>query len=116
MLHTKQIGTCPISGTGTNVFKITPEINRFICFCAECKKLPKAGGDCIEMVRRYRRVDYKEAAAAIQNHMKKHIGAGQADANAPAKQEVSQERKAPGFDPLRYLATLDAEHESLASI
>ncbi len=38
------VGACPISQTGNaTCFKITPAMNRFICFCAECKKQPEAG-------------------------------------------------------------------------
>ena len=104
------VGCCPVSQLmNPTAFKITPSKNRFICFCAECKKFPKQGGDCIEMVRRFRRVEHREAAAEIA----KYFGAGKAADNAPPKQEVSPERKPTGFDPLVYLETLDTTHDEL---
>src|SRR5271170_3621286 len=75
------VGTCPISQVGGNTaFKITPLMNRFICFCPECKKLTKQGGDNIELMRRLRRCEAREAAAEVQ---KLFSGAGKADDKAP---------------------------------
>jgi hypothetical protein len=109
------VGQCPISQTGNaTVFKLTPSMNRFICFCSSCKQLPKQGGDCIELVRRFRRLDsHREAALEVQ---KLTNGAGKADDNPSPKQEASTPSKPSGFDPLKYLESLDAEHEALASL
>jgi hypothetical protein len=104
------VGSCPISQTGNaTAFKITPKLNRFICFCPECKKFPKQGGDCIELVARMRRVGHREAAAFIS-------GAGKADDNARPQQEVADGRKPSGFDPLKYLASLATEHDALKDL
>jgi hypothetical protein len=110
------VGQCPISQSGnTTAFKLTPSMNRFICFCAECKKLPKQGGDCIELVRRFRRLDsHRAAAQEIARHFN---GANEADDNPSTKQEAASSPSKPsGFVPLTYLASLDAEHEALSGL
>lgn len=108
------VGCCPISQLmNPTAFKVTPSLNRFICFCAECKKQDKPGGDCIELVRRFRRLaSTKEAAAEIQ----KHFGAGKAADNAPEKQEAPPPPKSSGFDPLKYQAGLVADHPALGGL
>jgi hypothetical protein len=88
-------------------------MNRFICFCTECKKLPKQGGDVIEMVRRFRRfAGPRDAAVEIQ----KLCGAGKADSNPPTQQEAASPSKPSGFSPLTYLHSLDTEHEALKEL
>jgi hypothetical protein len=111
------VGQCPISQTGNSTaFKITPSINRFICFCSACRQLPKQGGDCIELVRRFRRIDPKQVHLAAQEVQKLTGGASKVGDNAPQQQEVAEDRKSLDFDPLKYLASLDAEHEALSGL
>jgi hypothetical protein len=109
------VGQCPISHSGNgSAFKISPSYNRWICFCAECGKLPKRGGDCIELVRRFRKFDtHLPAAQEIAHHFN---GAGKADDNPSPKQEASPPSKPSGFDPRTYLASLDAEHTALSEL
>jgi hypothetical protein len=108
------VGQCPMSKQkNATAFKLTPDKNRFICFCTQCKAREdgKRGGDLIEMVMRVRGIENKrEAAQLVVNHFE---GAGKADDNAPPKQEVSTGRKPSSFDPLAYQAKLDPYHESL---
>lgn len=108
------VGTCPISQTGgKTAFKITPSLNRFVCFCSDCRKNTKPGGDIIELMRRLRRCDVREAAAEVQ---KLFDGAGKAGDNGRPQQEVADGRKPLDFDPLKYLASLDTEHEALSEL
>lgn len=116
---TQYVGQCPISKSGNaTVFKITPSINRFVCFCLGCaqytdkKGKPKRGGDCIELVRRMKGIDYRAAALEIQ----KHFGADKVAENAQPQQEVETSRNSADFDPLKYLASLNAEHEALKDL
>ncbi|OJW18777.1 MAG: hypothetical protein BGO51_15515 [Rhodospirillales bacterium 69-11] len=106
-------GTCPISqSTQARAFIVTPAKNAWICFCSECKKLPKQGGDCIELVSRLKRVGPRDAAQLIADHFKVNGGGKPAD-NAPAASEGPQERKPAGFDPLAYQRSLDPAHVAL---
>ena len=112
------VGICPISkANNATAFKITPNKNRFICFCSTCKKLDKPGGDCIELVRRVRGVDVRQAAHEIELYFTKYRdGAGKAAGNDRPQQEVADARKQAGFDPLTYLQTLDTEHDALKGL
>lgn len=104
------VGRCPISKIGDDTaFKITPELNRFVCFCPACRKREKQGGDCIEMVSRIRGIDHREAAASIS-------GAGKAAENPPTQQEAASSSNSAGFDPLTYLASLAIEHDALKDL
>ena len=104
------VGQCPISkGTNPTAFKITPSKNRFICFCSDCKKLPKPGGDCIELLARVRRISTREAAGIIS-------GADKAADTPAQKQEVPAPSQPTGFDPLSFLAHLDMTHEALTEL
>jgi len=106
------VGTCPISGAGNRTaFKLTPGMNRFFCFCPECRKLPKPGGDCIELVRRFRKLTNPRDAAA---EIAAHFGAGKVADNAPPQQEVEPSRKPADFDPLAYQQSLDPYHDALS--
>jgi hypothetical protein len=109
------VGLCPISQLMTPAaFKVTPGINRFHCFCAECRKLDKPGGDCIELVRRFRRLaSHREAAAEIVRHFQ---GAGKAAENASSSSGQEASRNSAGFNPLDYLKSLDAQHDALADL
>lgn len=101
------VGLCPISGKGSGTpFKVTPSLNRFVCFCPDCKMLPNKGGDIIELVSRVKKIDHRAAAQFIG-------GAGKPAGNDRPQQEVADVRKPSSFDPLKYLATLDARHEAL---
>lgn len=111
---TQFYGQCPISKSkNASCFKITPKINRFVCFCDICKKQKVKGGDCIEMVCRVRGVERMEAAKEIKQHFS---GADKADAMPEPKQEASSPSQASGFDPLKYLSDLDPLHEELQGL
>lgn len=113
----QMVGPCPISQLpNATAFKVTPERNAFICFCAECRKQPKSGGDVIELVARMRRVGHKEAAQLIVSHFKLNgdSGAGKPQDNAPAPSKATEQgRKSQGFDPREYMRGLDAAHPAL---
>jgi len=106
-------GHCPISGVvaGRAPFIVTPAKNAFICFCAECKKLPKQGGDCIELVARLRKIPAKDAAGQIAAQFQ---GAGKPADKPSEQQEPAPQSKSSGFDPLAYQQTLDPYHDALA--
>jgi hypothetical protein len=102
-------GCCPISqSTNPRHFCITPSLNRFVCFCDECKKFAKRGGDAIELVRRVRRFDKPLAAA---KEIKQHFGLdGTATEASP---EITQQSKR-GFDPIGYQKRLLPGHDALS--
>lgn len=110
-------GKCPISnGTNPTSFKLTPGINRFICWCTSCKALPKPGGDAVELVSRVRKISQKDAAAAIAGQFLAG-GAGRADDNdRPQQEAVADARKPSSFNPLDYLKTLATEHDELTGL
>jgi hypothetical protein len=110
------VGNCPMSGAGGGtVFKVTPAINRFICFCPSCETLPKPGGDIIELMRRLKGIEPKDVRVAAIEVQKAFNGAGDIDPSSPAMQETSTP-KSPDFDPIKYLKSLKVEHEALAGL
>jgi hypothetical protein len=103
---------CPISqGTNPRHFVITPSLNSFVCFCDECKKFPKRGGDAIELVRRCRRLDKPLPAA---KEIAKHFGFNGSQPTREDRQQPAQEPK-DGFDPVAYQKRLQPDHEALAN-
>src|ERR1019366_1691094 len=102
-------GCCPISqSTNPRHFCITPAMNRYVCFCDDCKKFPKRGGDAIELVRRVRHYEKSLQAA---KEIEKHFGL---DGTAPAQptQQTTQKSKS-DFDALKYQKRLQPSHEAL---
>ncbi len=101
---------CPISqSTDPRHFVVTPSVNRYVCFCPECKKFPKRGGDAIELVRRMRRFDGPLPAA---NEIAKHFGLiGTQQAQEPPKE--SNPEGTGRFDALAYRKRLQPNHEAL---
>lgn len=101
-------GCCPIcKDSDTRAFVVTPAKNTWYCF------KERSGGDVIRLVAKHDKLDDRAAAERIAAHN----GAGKSHDNPPAKQEAaSQSAKSQAFDPLKYLETLDAEHEALADL
>jgi len=101
-------GCCPISqSTNSRHFCITPGLNRYVCFCDECKKFVKRGGDAIELVRRIRRHDKPLQAA---REIAKHFGL---DGTTPEKTQESGEKAKQGFDHKAYQRKLQPTHDAL---
>ena len=102
-------GCCPISqSTNPRHFCITPSLNRYVCFCDECKKFAKRGGDAIELVRRVRRHDKPLAAA---KEIQKHFGF---DGSAPETQPEPGHKVKRDFDHIGYQKKLLPTHDALA--
>jgi len=100
---------CPISQSGNSRhFCITPDLNRYVCFCDECKKFAKRGGDAIELVRRVRRHDKPLAAA---REIAKHFGL---DGTKPETPQEPGKHATHGFDHIAYQKRLQPNHEALA--
>jgi DNA primase len=102
---------CPISqGANPRHFVVTPSLNSFVCFCDECKKFPKRGGDAIELVRRMRRFDKPLPAA---KEIAKHFGINSSE---PVEQKAQEPVIKPKgtFDPVAYQKRLQPDHEALA--
>jgi hypothetical protein len=105
------VGVCPISkASNATAFKVTPSLNRWFCFCATCKAQEKKGGDCIELVKRVKNIDYRAAAQLIK-------GADEGASNPSPKQEAaSTPSKDTTFDSLKYVQSLDPEHDALSHL
>ena len=109
------VGKCPMSGQGSNAFKLAVRRNRFICFCTDCKKLNKNGGDDIELVSRVKKIGHREAAEALQAQFLN--GAGKAPANASAPVSATEPPlKVATFDPRNYVASLVPDHPALKEL
>lgn len=112
------VGNCPITGGGdSTVFKVTPAINRWICFCPQCRALPKSGGDIIELMRRLKGIEPKNVRTAALEVQKLFSGAAKAD--EPASSEPEPTRKVEEFTQeraLAYLQALETEHYALQDL
>ena len=105
-------GCCPISqSTDPRHFVVSPARNRYVCFCPECKKYPKRGGDAIELVRRIRRIDRPLPAAQA---IAEHFGLS-GPSRSEARPHEPVEQGSGRFDPLAYQKRLQVEHEALAA-
>jgi len=99
---------CPISRSmNPRHFCITPTMNRYVCFCDECKKFPKHGGDAIELLRRIRRFDKPLPAA---KEIAKHFGINVAKSADEIAQPTTDQK---GFDASAYQKKLQPTHEAL---
>jgi hypothetical protein len=67
-------------------------------------------------MRRLKEIDPKQIYLAAEEVQKLFSGAGEGASNPSPKQEASPPSKDATFDPLKYLASLDAEHPALASL
>ena len=103
-------GKCPLcDSTNPRGFVVNPTKGTFYCFSE------RAGGDMIRLAARRLQTDDKGGAEHIAKHLLN--GAGKAADNGPAPPRAEDpSRKSPGFDPLKYLEKLDAEHEALKGL
>lgn len=104
-------GCCPISnGTNPRQFVVTTTINSYVCFCDDCKRFPKRGGDAIELIRRHRRLDNLLAAA---KEIAQHFGIACDGGATPAPADQPQDTNG-GFDLGAFQRRLQPEHEALS--
>jgi len=104
-------GTCPLCQT-TNArgFVVTPAKGTWYCFSE------KKGGDVIRLAALHGRTDDKGAAQKLAAHFLNGSASGAGKAADNAHGAEGQARNPASFNPLDYLRTLDAEHDSLKGL